>query len=184
VPAQPGFWGSWPWLQITSPSVGAEGGRAQPAPRAGSTQSTRPFQQPGEARPDAHLEPGHLSLGHPQPSAVAPPLLASGWPWVQGTRREAPEAGRGQQTQGCSSLCPRPQAPGRGWGPLQVLGYLPQPPLLSQGPWPAGALSVCGQTAPVAARPGLAPDPRGPLPPHTSVSSGTNDSRQEASAQG
>lgn len=91
-------------------------GRARPAPRAGSTQSAwvlGPFQQPGEARPNAHPEPGRLSLGHPQPSAVAPPLLASGWPWVQGTRREAPEAGRDQQTQGCSSLCPRPQAPGR-----------------------------------------------------------------------
>lgn len=49
----------------------------------------------------------------PQPSAAAPPLLALGWLWVQGTRREAPEAGRGQQTQGCSSLCPCPQAPGR-----------------------------------------------------------------------
>ena len=122
---------------------GLQGSRARPAPRAGSTQSARvlgTFQQPGEARPDAHLELGRLSLGHPQPSAAAPPLMASGWPWVQGTRREAPKAGRGQQTQGCSSLCPRPQAPGRGWGPLQVLGNLPQPPLLSQGPWPAGTL--------------------------------------------
>lgn len=120
-PAQPGFRGSWSWHRITSPICGAaeEGPDQHPelaAPRAGSTQSARvlgPFQQPGEARPNAHPEPGRLSLGHPQPSAVAASLLASGWPWVQGTRREAPEAGRDQQTQGCSSLCPRPQAPGR-----------------------------------------------------------------------
>lgn len=127
-------------------------GKGPTTPRAGSTQSARvlgPFQQPGEARPNAHAEPGHLSLGHPQPSAVAPPLR----PW--GGRGSRAPGGRHLRLAAARRLraavpcvpVPRPQAGIRGaFESWRTSHSLPQ--LLSQGLQPAGALSVCGQTAP------------------------------------
>lgn len=103
----------------------------------------------GLSRPNAHPEPGHLNLGHPSP--LQRPLLC--WPWG-GCGSRAP-GGRHLRLAEASRLraavpyvpVPRPQVGIRGafesWGTSHSL-----PQLLSQGLQPAGALSVCGQTAP------------------------------------
>ena len=90
------------------------------------------FQQPGEARVLLPTQSrGFCCLGLPHPPASrawlasAPPLQAPRGPWIRGTGREVPKAGRGRQTHCCNSLVSSPRAGNEGlWC---VLGNLPTP---------------------------------------------------------